>query len=1392
MAAPAFEMQAADVDGDGVQSPGDNCPGTKNAAQADADSDGIGDACDGDFRTAVTVPWLGVPTQPHQVFSGGKLILQGVAVFAGTGLAAPINSATWDPGDGTTGCNFGAGSPRFLECEHTYTGDPGDPITATLTVNFANGETKTDIFRVIIQDKTLDVEANMAIDRGLWRLFKTTTFTSVNGQPALSWAGSYVDAVTAGAVQAFLVNNHRQFSDRLEDPYADTVTRAFNFLFAQLVPRAIGAQTAGNPDTNGNGIGIYTNNTNGYYTYGLGHVADAIIASGTPNAVTVTGPANVIGRTYKDVATDIMDLFWWGQAESGGYRGGWGYSVQNNDNFSDNSLAQWPAIAGLAAKSVFGITPPVNVGQTTSWVKTENLMWLNYSQNNTVGDSRMGSFGYAAPNQFLEVNGMATTPSGIVQLIFDDIPTTDSRFGRAMSYMADGSNWELMVNQGQPSSGNLYGFFAVAKSFRLAQPNAVTTISNALHGRPPASTRSFDWYRSDPATPTFANPRGIARTILSRQQLDGSWFGTHSLPQHLATAYAVIILSPSIFELAPTAVCSVDATITCSANATCGASENGIYSDVNFDAKKSFHNDENGVIASYAWNFQDGSPVVNGTAYQTDIVGHNFGAVGTYNVSLTVTDTRGNSSSATCPVRVVNTSLPPVASAGGPYAVCMGQTSGVNLDASASVGRGSNIVSYAWDWTSPLNFAAPNSTAVSTDQTAHFTSLGPGTYDVGLRVTDDTPTNEGGPFTATNFTTVTVKPANDPSCNQPPAAADDAAATFSGTPVTVAVLANDTDSDAGQTLSVTGTSGGPANGSLAVNANGTITYTPNLGFAGTDSFTYSISDGNGGTASATVTITVTKRTASVTAGSGTKVYGAADPAFTPTSTGFLEADGITVTQTARDAGEDVGTYATHATATGATIDNYTVTTHDGTLEITPATAVATATGGTFTYDGQPHGGTCSVAGVNGEVLTGTISYSTSGEPVAAGDHTVTCDFAGTNNYGATSKSAAIVINKAAASVTAGSDTKVYGAADPVLTPTSTGFVAADGIVVTQTARDAGEDVGTYATHATATGAALDNYTVTTHDGTLEITPATAVATATGGTFTYDGQPHGGTCSVAGVNGEVLAGTIGYSSGGEPVGAGSYTVTCDFAGTNNYGAADGSAPITINPATLTVTATSYTRSYLAGDPVFAGTLTGVVAGDGIYATYTSPGAGSQVPGVYATIPTLEDPNTKLGNYTVVPTNGTLTITNGEPVCTIAPSITSIWPVNHKMVSITASGATDVDGGPLTYAVVSIFQDEPTNTTGDGNTAIDGAGIGTNTAQVRAERTGDPKNPGNGRVYHITFSVTDSLGLSCEATVKVGVPHDQSGKVQPIDGGALFNSTVAGPPPAATSTGKGKGN
>ena len=68
------------------------------------------------------------------------------------------------------------------------------------------------------------------------------------------------------------------------------------------------------------------------------------------------------------------------------------------------------------------------------------------------------------------------------------------------------------------------------------------------------------------------------------------------------------------------------------------------------------------------------------------------------------------------------------------------------------------------------------------------------------------------------------------------------------------VLANDSDPE-GDTLSIEGTPTA-ANGTVTVNTDGTINYTPNAGFAGTDTIAYSVSDGNGGSANGTVAISV--------------------------------------------------------------------------------------------------------------------------------------------------------------------------------------------------------------------------------------------------------------------------------------------------------------------------------------------------------------------------------------------------------------------------------------------------------------------------------------------------------------------------------------------------------
>ncbi|NJL49739.1 MAG: cadherin-like domain-containing protein [Leptolyngbyaceae cyanobacterium SM2_5_2] len=93
--------------------------------------------------------------------------------------------------------------------------------------------------------------------------------------------------------------------------------------------------------------------------------------------------------------------------------------------------------------------------------------------------------------------------------------------------------------------------------------------------------------------------------------------------------------------------------------------------------------------------------------------------------------------------------------------------------------------------------------------------------------------------------------------NSDPVAVDDTATTTENTALILSpasLLANDSDVD-GNTLFIMGL-GDPINGSVALESDGNIRFTPNPDFTGIGSFTYMVGDGNGGGATATVTVTV--------------------------------------------------------------------------------------------------------------------------------------------------------------------------------------------------------------------------------------------------------------------------------------------------------------------------------------------------------------------------------------------------------------------------------------------------------------------------------------------------------------------------------------------------------
>jgi len=126
----------------------------------------------------------------------------------------------------------------------------------------------------------------------------------------------------------------------------------------------------------------------------------------------------------------------------------------------------------------------------------------------------------------------------------------------------------------------------------------------------------------------------------------------------------------------------------------------------------------------------------------------------------------------------------------------------------------------------------------------------------------------------------------------------------------------------------------------------------------------------------------------------------------------------------------------------------------------------------------------------------------------------------------------------------------------------------------------------------------------------------------------------------------------------------------------------------------------------------------------------------------------------------------------PVITTNGQTITLWPPNHKYATVkvtdlvaSASDLCDPSVNINSVQIAKVTSDEPENSDGDGNTINDIViAADCKSVQLRSERKGG----GNGRVYTITFKVTDSSGNVSTATAKVTVPQSQNGLAVVDDG------------------------
>jgi filamentous hemagglutinin family protein len=404
------------------------------------------------------------------------------------------------------------------------------------------------------------------------------------------------------------------------------------------------------------------------------------------------------------------------------------------------------------------------------------------------------------------------------------------------------------------------------------------------------------------------------------------------------------------------------------------------------------------------------------------------------------------------------------------------------------------------------------------------------------------------------------------------------------------------------------------------------------------------------------TLAIGPQPLTITALDLSKLYGAPLPVFSASFAGFVNGDTTAVVSglqfsTTATAGSNVGTYA--ITPSGATAPNYVLAYVPGKLTISPAALTITGNNGTRLYGTPNPALSVTYAGfVNGDssaVVSGLTITTPATITSNVGIYPITPFGATAPNYLLAYVPGKLTINPAALTITANDAVKMYGAPLPVFSASYAGFVNGDTSAVVSglqlsTTAVASSNVGTYP--ITAFGATAPNYLLTYVPGKLTINPAALTITGNSGTRLYGTPNPALSVTYAGfVNGDtstVVSGLTITTPATITSNVGTYAISPASAAAANYLIGYVPGVLTINPAPLTVTAASATRDLGAINPIFTGTIAGLLNGDNSTVvtglTYATPATLASAVGDYAIVPS----GGKATNYTFVYVDGALHI------------------------------------------------------------------------------------------------------------------------------------------------------
>jgi len=373
------------------------------------------------------------------------------------------------------------------------------------------------VFGSVAAQGATEAQKQAAIDKGL-------EYLASNQQADGRWNygdDNYDTAATGAALFAFLDEGYSAGNDVIfgATNYGDVVGDGLSYLFSKAQTYAIGPEPAGNPDLDGDGLGVkfVPGGNNNRDTYVTGLAATAIAATATPGAV--VGNGALTGQTYGQVMRDVMDYFAYGQADPGNNaRGGWRYYADYGQ--SDNSTAQWPEITALVSSAYMG-------QDMAPFVKTELDYWINYIQNPDGGSDYDGTW-----NQ----SNMSRTGALLIEMVYSGWPTgtaaEQAAFQAALNYV--NNQWNTGANSTWNGNfGHPYAMWAVYKGLESTIGlDDITTITPRPQGGAvidPGDT--WNWWED------------YCEYLVTTQNANGSWNGYSHWAGPMATSWYVNILA---------------------------------------------------------------------------------------------------------------------------------------------------------------------------------------------------------------------------------------------------------------------------------------------------------------------------------------------------------------------------------------------------------------------------------------------------------------------------------------------------------------------------------------------------------------------------------------------------------------------------------------------------------------------------------------------------------------------------------------------------------------------------------------------------------------------------------------------------------------------------------